>query len=109
MKDVNKNLTVNPKSLVPLVGFGALEHGFKFQINMHQFGGMRCHAVISVDCLAACMEAVGVGQCQLLIHEAIYEQAHFNQVQLRWMDESDLPVLIEVFSKYWVEWVHFDD
>ena len=108
MKDVNKMLTVNPKSLVPLVGFDALEHGFQFQVNMHQFNGMRCHAIISVACLSELMMEIGVGPCPLLIHEAIYQQAHFNQVHFGWMDDDDLPVVIEVFAKHRVEWVHFD-
>lgn len=108
MKDVNKMLTVNPKSLVPLVGFDALEHGFQFQINMHHFGGMRCHAIVSVACMADLMREIGVWPCPFLIHEAIYEQAHFNQVQMRWMDNDDLPLILEVFSKHRVEWVHFD-
>lgn len=91
-----------------MVGFDALPHGFQFQLNMYQFGGMRCHAIMSVACLEECMREVGVGPCPRLIHEAIYEQAHFNQVQLRWLDKDDLTLLIEVFSKHRVEWVHFD-
>jgi len=75
---------------------------------MFQFGGIRSHAVISIECLADCLREFGVGLCPKIIHEAIYEQAHFNQVQMRWLNQDDLPLLIEVFSRHQVEWVHFD-
>lgn len=108
MRDVNESLCLEPGGVVPLVGFDALPDGFRFQVNMHQFGGMRCFVSIPVACLVECFSVIGVGLCPLLIHEAIYKQVHLKQVSFSWMCGDDLPVLIEVFSKYRCHWEHFD-
>jgi hypothetical protein len=113
MNDVNGMITCggepfDPEKIIPLVGFSALPPAFRFKVNMYQFGQARCHAVVSVRCLSEVFEAVGVGQCPYLIHQAIHDQLHMKQVSLTFCDSGDLPTLLEVLSKHETVWMHFD-
>lgn len=106
--DVNDFMAVDAGEIMPLVGFGSLPRSFRFKVRMYPFGKSRCFAIIPIECLSECFDALGVGQCPKLIHEAIYQQLHLLQIDIHFAGEEDLPVLIEVFSRYRCEWQHFE-